>query len=125
MFEAAELPQRVSKEEYKDAEPKLRTALLAAQKQLATAPISVVVVMSGVEGAGKAEAVNLLLEWMDPRGIQVHSLWEPTDEERERPPMWRFWRVLPPTGRLGVLLGSWYTRPIIDRVFRRIDEATF
>jgi polyphosphate kinase 2 (PPK2 family) len=33
--------------------------------------------------------------------------------------MWRFWRTLPPRGRVGVLFGSWYTAPIIDRVFKR------
>jgi len=33
--------------------------------------------------------------------------------------MWRFWRALPPKGRIGILFGSWYTAPIIDRVFRR------
>jgi polyphosphate:AMP phosphotransferase len=33
--------------------------------------------------------------------------------------MWRFWRALPPRGRIGILFGSWYTAPIIDRVFKR------
>src|SRR5205814_9165161 len=42
--------------------------------------------------------------------------------ERERPPMWRFWRVLPPKGRIGILFGSWYTAPIIDRVFKRSKD---
>ena len=31
----------------------------------------VVVIVTGVGGAGKAEVVNLLLEWMDARGIRV------------------------------------------------------
>ena len=30
--------------------------------------------------------------------------------------MWRFWRELPPKGRIGVFLGSWYTWPILNRV---------
>jgi polyphosphate kinase 2 (PPK2 family) len=33
--------------------------------------------------------------------------------------MWRYWRALPPKGRIGILFGSWYTAPIIDRVFKR------
>jgi len=36
--------------------------------------------------------------WMDARGIETHSLWALTDEEKARPPMWRFWRILPPKG---------------------------
>ncbi len=125
MFEAAEVGNRVSKEEYAREAPRIRTELLQMQKRLATAPLSVVILIAGVEGAGKGETVNLLLEWMDARGIDVHALWDTSDEERERPQMWRFWRVLPPTGTIGILFGSWYTAPIIDRVFGRINDAGF
>ena len=123
MFESAEIGSRIEKAEYKREEPKIRTALLAAQRRLGEAPLSVVVLVGGVEGAGKAETVNLLLAWMDPRGIRVHPMWEPTDEERERPPMWRFWRRLPPQRKMGVFFGSWYSMPILDRVFGRIDDG--
>jgi polyphosphate:AMP phosphotransferase len=123
MFEAAEVGSRISKAEYTLEAPRIRTELLQIQKRLATSPISLVILVSGVEGAGKGETVNLLLEWMDARGIEVHTLWDISDEEREQPPMWRFWRVLPPMGRTAVFFGSWYTAPIIDRVFGRIDDA--
>jgi polyphosphate:AMP phosphotransferase len=56
---------------------------------------------------------------MDPRHIDTHAFDDPSDEEIERPPMWRYWRALPPNGRIGILFGSWYTAPIIDRVFKR------
>jgi polyphosphate:AMP phosphotransferase len=125
MFEAAEIGNRVSKREYAREAPRIRTELLQIQKRLATAPLSVVILVAGVEGAGKGETVNLLLEWMDARGIEVHALWDATDEERERPPMWRFWRVLPPSGKIAILFGSWYTAPIIDRVFGHISDAAF
>jgi polyphosphate:AMP phosphotransferase len=125
MFEAAEVGNRVSKEEYAREAPRIRTELVQIQKRLATAPLSVVILVGGVEGAGKGETVNLLLEWMDARGIDVHALWDPSDEEQERPPMWRFWRVLPPAGSISILFGSWYTAPIIDRVFGRITDADF
>ena len=125
MFKAAEVGSKVSKEAFHQEEPKIREALLAIQKELATMKLSVVVVVSGVEGAGKGETINLLHEWMDARGLQTHAPWEATDEELERPPMWRFWRVLPPHGRIGILFGSWYTTPIIDRVFERTGKAEF
>ena len=59
---------------------------------------------------------------MDPRHIHTHAFGDPSDEERERPPMWRFWRALPPKGRIGILFGSWYTEPIIERVFKRSER---
>jgi polyphosphate:AMP phosphotransferase len=76
-----------------------------------------------VDGGGKGDAVNLLLEWMDPRHIQTHAMGEPSDEERSRPPMWRFWRVLPPNGRIGIFFDSWYRAPIEDRAYDRLAGA--
>ncbi|MEQ1440076.1 polyphosphate:AMP phosphotransferase [Fontimonas sp. SYSU GA230001] len=120
MFESAELGHKLSKSEYKRIAPGLRADLLDAQYDLLKdSRFPVIVLISGVRGAGKGETVNLLNEWMDPRHIHTHAFDSPTDEERERPYMWRFWRALPPKGRIGILFGSWYTAPIIDRVFKR------
>ena len=123
MFEAAELGRKVSKKEYKEREPELHTQLLEVQRQLRSAKLPVIIIVSGVEGAGKGAAVNRLHEWLDARGLQTTAFWEEFDEERDRPPYWRFWRALPPRGTVGILFGSWYTRPIIDHVFDRITAA--
>jgi polyphosphate:AMP phosphotransferase len=124
MFESAELGHKIDKETYKNEEPVLREALLEAQMDtLRLAKYPVVILIGGVDGAGRGETVNLLNEWMDPRHIQAHGMGEPSDEETERPPMWRFWRVLPPKGKMGVFLGSWYTEPILRKVFDEIDDA--
>lgn len=114
MFDAAEAGHQVSKDDYKQQEPLLRQALLAAQyRLLESARFPVIIVVSGVDGAGKSETVNLFNEWMDPRHITTHGFGEPSDEEAQRPPMWRFWQALPPKGRIGMLFGSWYTAPIV------------
>ncbi|HEY5898364.1 MAG TPA: polyphosphate:AMP phosphotransferase [Burkholderiales bacterium] len=120
MFESAELGHELSKARYKQIAPKLRADLLDAQFELSkVGRFPVIILISGVRGAGKGETVNLLNEWMDPRHIHTCAFDNPSDEERERPPMWRFWQKLPPRGRIGMLFGSWYTAPIIDRVFKR------
>ena len=119
MFESAELGHKLSKGEYKRIEPKLRVDLLDAQFRLSQlGKFPVILLISGVRGAGKGETVNLLNEWMDPRHIHTHAFDNPSDEESERPPMWRYWRALPPKGKIGILFGSWYTDPIVDQVFR-------
>ena len=122
MFENAELGHKVDKPTYEQEAPLVRAALLEAQRELAAADLSVVVIVTGVGGAGKSETVNLLMEWMDARGIQTHAMREPTDEERRRPPMWRFWRELPPRGRMAISFGAWYAGPLLDHVFGRIDR---
>lgn len=124
MFEVAELGHRIEKEVFRAEEPALRQALLEMQGDLLErADFPVIVLISGVEGAGKGETVNLLNAWMDPRHIHTRGFGAPSDEELERPPMWRFWRALPPKGRIGILFGSWYTAPIVDRVNRAISAA--
>lgn len=117
MFESAELGHKIDKETYKKQVPELREALLRAQLDLAEdGSFPVIILVGGVDGAGKGEMVNLLNEWMDPRHIKAHAMGEPTPEEKDRPPMWRFWCALPPKGKIGIFFGSWYTDPIVHRV---------
>ncbi|MDP1871588.1 MAG: polyphosphate:AMP phosphotransferase [Gallionella sp.] len=117
MFESAELGHKIDKETYDKEVPPLRAALLDAQMDMAKlAKFPVIILVGGVDGAGRGETVNLLNEWMDPRYLQTHGMGDPSDEELDRPMMWRFWRELPPKGRVGIFLGSWYTWPIINRV---------
>jgi polyphosphate:AMP phosphotransferase len=123
MFEAAEIGNAVTREEYDREEPALREQLLAAQRDLRAAGFPVVVVIGGVDGAGKGETVNKLLEWLDPRHVETFALSAPSDEERERPPYWRFWRALPPRGKIGIFFGGWHSAPIVERAYKRIDDA--
>jgi polyphosphate:AMP phosphotransferase len=125
MFESAELGHAISKADYKRELPPLREALLDAQLEIVEkAEFPVLVLISGVEGAGKGETVNLLNEWMDPRHIQTQAFFEsPTDEERQRPPLYRFFTRLPKKGKIGIFFGSWYTDPIISRVEKRISKS--
>jgi polyphosphate:AMP phosphotransferase len=125
MFEAAELGRSVSKAAFKRRVPALRSELLELQRQLNGARFPVIIVFAGVDGAGKGETVNLLNEWMDPRWIVTRAYGTPSDEERERPEYWRYWRDLPPKGRIGLFLSSWYSRPVLDRVYRRCRGAEF
>jgi AMP-polyphosphate phosphotransferase len=125
MFEAAELGRKISRSEFQEIEPELHTQLLKVQQQLKKSNTSVIIIVSGVEGAGKGEVVNRLSEWLDTRDIQTNAFWDETDDQRLRPDYWRFWKILPPRGTLGIMFGSWYTKPIVDRVFGNLDEGDF
>jgi polyphosphate:AMP phosphotransferase len=132
MFESAEIGHHLSKKAYKAAEPALREALLEAQFALLEKQTNAVIVLvNGVDGAGKGETVNLLNEWMDPRHIRTEAFASPTspgaalEEQVGRPAMWRFWQVLPPKGHVGILFGNWYTEPIVQHALGTDSKARF
>ena len=123
MFESAEIGHRVSKAQFKEQVPALREALLEAQATLfAEKKVPVVVLISGEDGSGKRETISMLYEWMDPRFLSTMAFEAATDEERERPDMWRYWRSLPPKGRVGIFSGSWYSDPIRMRITGELTE---
>jgi len=126
LFESAEIGHRLKKSEFRREAPKLRERLLELQfRLLQKGDFPVVILVNGVDGAGKGETVNLLNEWMDPRHIRTRAFVAMADAERERPEMWRFWRELPPKGHIGILFGSWYTDPILKRVMGHEKRAVF
>lgn len=125
MFRTAELGRTVSKEDFEAVAGPLRIELVELQQKLRHADFPVIVIFAGVDGAGKSETINLLNEWMDPRWIVTRAYGQPSDEERERPHFWRYWRDLPPRGRIGLFLSPWYSQPLLERAYGQIDEAQF
>ena len=125
MFEVAELGHKLSKKEFEELEPVLHTRLLEIQRSLRNSNFSVIIIVSGVEGAGKGQVVNRLNKWLDTRGITTNAFWDESDEEKDRPEFWKFWRQLPPRGTISIMFGSWYTKPIIEHVFGDLDDSEF
>jgi polyphosphate:AMP phosphotransferase len=115
----------ITKGEYDAEVARLRWELLNAQQALRSADFPVIVMFGGVDGAGKRETVHLLSEWMDPRWIVNRAFDEPSQDERERPPFWRYWLALPPRGQMGFFMSAWYSVPLLNRVHGRTTSAHF
>jgi polyphosphate:AMP phosphotransferase len=125
MFETAEVGHSLGKAQFEKQAQKLQADLLEAQRRQREAGIPVIVIVSGVETAGKSQAVKRLNEWLDARNVQSVAFWDESDEERERPRQWRFWRQLPADGTVAILFGSWYTHPIVERAYKDIDKDQY
>ncbi len=124
MFESAELGHVLDAERYNREMTRLRQELLEAQLELVEARrFEVIIIIAGMDGAGKGDTVNVLNEWMDPRHIQTHAPGEPTETDLARPPMWRYWRALPPKGKIGIFFDAIYSEAIRDRVYDRIGNS--
>jgi len=123
VFETAELGRTLTKKEYDEREQALRGGLLTVQYDLRdAADFPVIVVLAGNDRAGCVEVMNLLHEWMDPRYLEANVFSRPTDEERERPRYWRYWRSLPPAGRIGIYHREWTSRAMRARMRGVIDD---
>lgn len=123
MFATAKIGRSLNKDSYKAEVEKLRTELLEAQIALQEHNIPVYLIIAGIEAAGKGEVVNRLDEWLDARGVNVYAFWDESDEEKQRPRAWRFWRAMPRRGEIGVFFGGWYQRPIEEFFQGNWDEA--
>ena len=125
MIRKGKLAKEVSREDFDRIAGPLRNEMLRLQDELKSEDFPVIIMFAGVVGAGKAEALNLINEWMDPRWLVTRAYGPPSDEERQRPEYWRFWRDLPPKGRIGLFVGSWYHGPVHDFVYKRIGRKKF
>jgi polyphosphate kinase 2 (PPK2 family) len=78
--------------------------------------LSTILVFEGWDAAGKGGAIRRVTAALDARQYQVIPIAAPTDEERARHYLWRFWRHLPRAGRLTIFDRSWYGRVLVERV---------
>lgn len=108
MFETVELGQKMPRVDFKQQESLFRVELLRLQRQLKEQNTAVLIIVAGIEGAGKGDVVNQLNKWFDSRGMATYAFWDESDEERERPHYWRYWRSLPARGNISIMFGGWY-----------------
>lgn len=75
-----------------------------------------VIVVEGWDASGKGGAIQRLTAKADPRAFMVWPIAAPTDEEKARHYLWRFWRRLPRAGEVAIFDRSWYGRVLVERV---------
>lgn len=122
MFKTAELGQKIPKGEYHEQVPDLRASLVQAQYRMKGTDFSIVIILSGNDRMGREQSLGVLAEWMDPRFLEISAFGQRSDEERERPIFWRYWRQLPADGRTSIFYGSWMHRPVMSRLDDLTDE---
>ena len=113
LYQSAFLEHRLDKASFKAEEPKLRAAAAGgAAGARGARDFPVLILVTGMDGAGKGGVIQRLYEWLDPRHLRTNGYGAPDEAERARPWMWRYWRDLPPKGEIGVVFGSWYNDPL-------------
>ncbi|MBL8652131.1 MAG: polyphosphate kinase [Sphingopyxis sp.] len=75
-----------------------------------------VIMFEGWDAAGKGGIITRLTAMLDPRYFEVWPIAAPSDEERARHFLWRFWKRLPGNRELSIFDRSWYGRVLVERV---------
>lgn len=116
----------LDKKAYKKRIAELTESLLDAQFELRQAQKGpVLVLISGNDFAGKAEAIYALYEKLDNRFLDTRAFALPAGIEKKMPRLWRYWRSLPAAGRIGFYLGSWYHQPLMQLSRGAMKPAAF
>ncbi len=77
---------------------------------------SVLLVLQGMDTAGKGGIVRHVLGMVDPQGVALRSFGVPTAEERRHHYLWRIRRALPRPGYIGVFDRSHYEDVLVVKV---------
>ena len=124
VFSTLDMEADADRSTYDERLPKAQARLNRAYRAARDAGRSTVLVFEGWDAGGKGGAIRRLTAAMDARDYQVIPIAAPSDEERARPYLWRFWRQLGRAGRVTIYDRSWYGRVLVERVegLARPDE---
>jgi PPK2 family polyphosphate:nucleotide phosphotransferase len=84
---------------------------------------SVLLVLQGMDTAGKGGIVRHVVGMVDPQGVQHHAFGKPTKEELAHHYLWRIRKELPVPGKIGVFDRSHYEDVLIVRVHNLVPGS--
>lgn len=105
-----------TKKDYEAQLQDLQTRFLHVQQALFQNNERAIVLFEGTDASGKGGAIRRATALLDPRGFRVHAIGAPEPEAQGRHYLWRFFRHLPPPGRIALFDRSWYGRVLVERV---------
>ena len=101
-----------------------RQNLASAQELLWASNIySVLIILQGMDTAGKDGTIRHVMSGVNPQGVEVQSFKVPTYEEVDHDFLWRYSRKLPPRGSIGVFNRSYYEDVLVVRVHPEILDS--
>jgi polyphosphate kinase 2 (PPK2 family) len=111
-----DLSRKLSQKLYWDRMSAQQLRLRALHHQMYETQVPALAVLEGWDAAGKGGAIKRITETLEPRGYTVSSFSAPRGEEKTHHYLWRFWRVLPRAGHIGIFDRSYYGRVLVERV---------
>jgi len=86
---------------------------------------SLLVVLQGLDTAGKSGIVRHVFGMVDPQGLSLHAFKQPTPEELAHDFLWRIRNALPDRGMIGIFDRSQYEDVLVVRVNQIVDRSVW
>ncbi|MDX1883491.1 polyphosphate kinase 2 family protein [Mycolicibacterium sp. 120270] len=86
---------------------------------------SVLLVLQGMDAAGKGGIVKHVVGAVNPMGVRYTAFGKPTEEELAHHYLWRIRKALPPAGHIGVFDRSHYEDVLIVRVHNLVPPEVW
>jgi polyphosphate:AMP phosphotransferase len=116
VLSGVDLTQSLSRREYREKlareQAKLKDLSLEARER----GISTVLAFEGWDAAGKGGVIRRVTSALEAGDYRVIPGAAPTEEERKYHYLWRFWRDLPPAGKVVIFDRTWYGRVLVERL---------
>jgi AMP-polyphosphate phosphotransferase len=113
---------KLSDKDYEARLDALQKQLMSIQEAYLMQQRRALLVFEGTDAAGKGGTIRRLMTKLDPRFCKVWPIAAPTQEERSRHYLARFFARLPAPGTIAVFDRSWYGRVLVERVEGLIDK---
>lgn len=85
----------------------------------------VLVVLQGIDTAGKDGTIRHVFDGVNPQGVRVASYKKPTEEELDHDYLWRVHKNTPKKGEIVIFNRSHYEDVLVVRVHNLVDEQTW
>ena len=100
------------------------SALAEAQDRLYAADTwSILIIFQAMDAAGKDSTIKHVMSGVNPQGCQVYSFKHPSAQELDHNFLWRYSRVVPERGRIGIFNRSYFEEVLVVRVHPELVRA--
>lgn len=120
--------QKLAKPESDELEKRLDTAreqLFVKQMALKEKKLPVLVLFEGWGAAGKGSVLGRVIRNIDPRFFKVATMDKPSEEERRRPFLYRYFQMIPEAGKFTFYNGGWMEDATRQVLHGDIDEEDY
>ncbi len=116
-FDPGRHDEQLGKDAGTTALAEAEAALLDLQDRFfAQADRSLLIVLQGIDAAGKDGTIKHVMSGLNPEGVDVYSFKAPSATERAHDYLWRHQAALPELGRIAVFNRSHYENVLVIRV---------